>query len=76
MNRSGTSETLGVHSHASDLPCGTLSHVSAISAQQVLDFLVDAVTPYVGLDELSGMWALGFFGRLCRVVDPSVHGGH
>jgi len=38
-------------------------NVDVIAFMFVLDFLVDAVTPYVGLDELRGVWALGFFGR-------------
>ena len=42
---------------------------------QVLDFLVDAITPYVGLDELSGMWALGFFGRWRATLVASIRFG-
>ncbi|CAE7933395.1 unnamed protein product [Symbiodinium necroappetens] len=38
-------------------------NVDVLAYMYVLDFLVDAVTPYVGLDELSGVWAFGFFGR-------------
>ncbi|CAJ1424219.1 unnamed protein product [Effrenium voratum] len=39
------------------------SNTDVFAYMYVLDFLVDICTPYLGMDALGGVWAIGFFGR-------------
>ena len=39
------------------------SNTDVFAYMYVLDYLVDICTPYLGMDALGGVWAIGFFGR-------------